>query len=397
MGRNWVCLADGSSFVASDLVGSSSGSVTYNYRDAVLNVTENDFLAGGGVFRIPGSGTQINAMRFTATLDKSIGQGPLQIGTNYDIFTCNAPVDRLAWQDMETPIIAQSLIAYGAEGYYSTIVTNGDLIFRSIDGVRSLIQGRRDFATRRGNTPISAELARVIDADNRALLQYGSAIVFDNRMLMTANPQQSSGGVYHDKLVVMNLDPSSNLIGASPDIWEGEWNDLNVLQLVMGRFAGLQRAFAFNHDADTGKIGLSELLITGAQTKDNGTRAIPLEAELPPMFVQPNPAKRQMLQLDNGELILDEIEAGTTVSVSYRPDYSSDFVLWKTTTFSGVPSFNPRIGLGKPDVSTADSTGRPHRCGYHFQLKLNITGSCSVKGVNLFATTLPQSKYAAPS
>ena len=115
------------------------------------------------------------------------------------------------------------------------------------------------------------------------------------------------------------------------------------------------------------------------------------------MFVQPNPAKRQMLQLDDGELILDEIEAGTTVSVWFRPDYSSTWVLWKTTTFSGVTSFNPRIGLGKPDVSTADSTGRPHRCGYHFQLKLNITGSCSVKGVNLYATTLPTSKYAAPS
>ena len=54
MGRVWESLTDGIQFIAGDIVGGSSGTQFYNGRDAVLRVTENSYLAGGGTFHVPG-------------------------------------------------------------------------------------------------------------------------------------------------------------------------------------------------------------------------------------------------------------------------------------------------------------------------------------------------------
>jgi hypothetical protein len=98
MSRNWMCLPDGKQFLASDLVGGSSGTVANNFRDAVLKISENTYLAGGGNFTIPGSFGEIRAMSFAAQLDASLGQGPILIFTPNHVFTCQSPLCTI-WQD----------------------------------------------------------------------------------------------------------------------------------------------------------------------------------------------------------------------------------------------------------------------------------------------------------
>lgn len=397
MGRNWLALADGISFVASDLVGSSSGSPANNYRDAVLNVTENNYLAGGGTFRLPGAGVEITAMIFPATLDASLGQGALQVFTRYNVFSCNTPVDRSEWQDLESPILTQSLISNGSESHYGTIITNGDAMFRSIDGIRSLILGRRDFIERRGNTPISEEVNRVLDGDNRQLLKFASAIVFDNRMLMTATPTQDQLGVYHSNLIALNLDPSSSLRETKPDIYDGIWDGLNVLQLVTGRFNGLDRAFAFCYNTTDQKIELHEILTSASEQKsDDGDTPIESMWELPVVFNQTERPDRQLLRLIDGEIMVEDVRGQVEFEVYYRPDYDPNWHAWYSWTIPSSPLWQPRMGLGEPAPESDPATERPYRVGYHFQVKIVRRGYCRFMGINVQAVNVPQSEFAGP-
>ena len=401
LGRNWMSLTDGRSFIASDIVGSSSGTAALGFVDAVLKVTENTFLNGGGTFKVPVSGDEIRAFVFAANLDVSLGQGPLQVFTSEMVFTCNAPVDRTTWQSITNPILTQSLISNGAQGQSSSTVANSDILFRSVDGIRSLILGRRDFATW-GNVPQSREVDSILSDDNKGLLRYGSSIVFDNRLLMTASPQQSGLGVFHTGIIAMNMDPISSLRGKAPSVYDGLWEGLNVLQLVTGKFNGTQRAFAFclNDDLDT--IELHEILPSSTtEFRDNGVDDIVFEIESPVVFNDGDPKKHTLNTLKNGEIYIDRMQSDVRFEVFYKPDQWPAWVEWHswTETYNAAddPGFRPRQGIGEPTADAADTqSNRPLRNAYHYQIKLRITGSCRFLGARFFANAAPEPPFAPP-
>jgi hypothetical protein len=62
LGRLWVALPGGRSYVASDLVYGDSGTPAYGRRDAILYFKENTLLSGGGAFGIPFLSGNITAM-----------------------------------------------------------------------------------------------------------------------------------------------------------------------------------------------------------------------------------------------------------------------------------------------------------------------------------------------
>lgn len=399
LGRNWVCLADGKSYLASDIVGGSSGAIAYNFRDSILNVTENNYLAGGGVFRVPSTGLQINAMAFPATLDSSLGQGALQVGTQSVTFSCNAPIQRLEWQNLTNPIQTQSLVGGGSLGAF--VPVNGDLWFRSLDGIRSLKLARQDFQVSYSNTPQSTEMNRILLDDNRGLLNFWHGVVFDNRLISTANPQTSTRGVFHDKIIALNLDPNSSLREKLPPVYDGVWQGRNVLKIVSGEFSGVQRTFAFIYNEDTEKIGLTEIMTTpnegSASNKfDNNDERIQWSFESPALFYQEDTRNRKLLKLSDGELIVKDLLGTVQFSVYYRPDYLSDWTLWHNWEVSDSPNYQPRMGLGTPPITGDDSTGRPNCVGYHFQFKVVVKGPCVIMGLNAFATVQPVTDIAPP-
>ena len=221
-GRNWMCLTDGFSYIASDLIGDPSGSSIYKYRDAVLKVTENTYLVGGGAFTVPNSTGGITAMIGLASLNAQFNAGPLQVrwAPRQSSFSVNTPVDRAAWASTTNPLQAVSIISNGPLGQNSSILVNGDWVYRAVDGLRSLILQQSGFYTW-GSPPQSREIGPVLAADPQNLLAFGSSIVFDNRRLDTAAPLQTAQGVIWQKLTVMNLDPVSTLRGKAPSIYEG--------------------------------------------------------------------------------------------------------------------------------------------------------------------------------
>ncbi len=401
MGRNWMCLTDGRSFVASDIVGGSSGTPALGRRDAPLNITENTYLFEGGAFVIPGSSIGlIRAMCFAATLDASLGQGPLQVFTPTTAFSCNAPVDRATWQSTTNPILTESLISNGALGQCSTQLANGDIVFRSLDGIRSLILARRDFNVW-GNVPQSREVQPTMDADNQNLLSFGSAAVFGNRLLLTAQPTASVNGVYHPVTVALNFDPLSTLNTKSPAVYDGLWTPFNVLQYVTGIFNGVQRCFAFvlNTASTPGVIELWEVLSDASTvTQDNNTTPIVMDFTTGNLFdeeaASQNKNRFEYCQLDAGEISVDQVTGPASFAVYFRPDQYPQWTLWNQWSVDGKSTFYPRMGLGTPDPNVFDTTlNRPLREGYTFQIRF-VMNNCRLLSARFRALGLPQPEFA---
>lgn len=415
MGRNWFALPTGFQFLAGDLVGGSSGTQAQQFRDAVLNQTENTYVTGGGTFTVPGNNGPINAFRFLANLDVSLGQGPLQCFTNQVVFSCNAPVDRLTWQSLTNPILTESLIGNGALAQDSTVLANGDAMYRSSDGIRSLILGRRDFDTW-GNVPISFEVSTILNKDDPQLLNFGSAVVFDNRLLMTCTPVQDSPGAYHQGLIALNFDPISSLRGKLPSVYDGLWTGLNVFKLITGPFQQVTRCFAFCWNITTQQLEIYELLTTDASdntivndnqtaptpTPNNGTRIVWDLQSASMIFGQNNIQTRDLLQLENGEIFVTDLVGQVDFEAYYKPDQWPCWVPWFSwsecqTSDSSIsqPGFRPRMGLGSPPAAPCDpGTNRPLREGYTFQFRLVIRGHCTFLGARFKAITRPQPEFA---
>lgn len=405
LGRNWVALTDGVSFVASDIVNGKTGTSQYDRRDSVLRFYENDLLSGGGAFRVPGNTGDIRAIAPTAQLDSSLGQGPLDIVTTKTIFSCLAPVDRTVWQAVTNPILPPSVLGNGGQGQNSCTLVNSDLWFRSLDGIRSKIMARREF-NGPGNVPQSREVSPTLANDDQLFLAYASAASFDNRLLMTGSPAQTSFGVAFSQLAALNFDALSNLNGKLPACYDGIWDGLNVLQLVTGSFAGIDRCFAFCVSEDGLSVELWEILLSDGPTSstvDEDDAPIVYDIQSAAMdFGQEDPRTHECLRLLDGEIYIEAMTDDVTFTAYYKPEAWPDWVPWRTWTErfnpESDPGFRPRIGLGEPSDRVYDNVNaRPLREAYHFQFRLVISGNCKFMGARFKATTIPKPEFAPPN
>lgn len=402
MGRNWMALTDGTGFIASDIVGGSSGTAVYNLRDAPLRVTENSLLAGGGTFRVPGAVGDIRAMRFSATLDVSLGQGPLQVFTTMAAFSCDAPVDRTTWSNVQNPILTQSLIGAGALSQSSTVLANGDIVFRAVDGIRSLILARREFDTW-GNVPQSREVESILAQDNPTLTQFESAAVIENRLLMTVLPTNGPLGVFCQGIIALNFDPISTLRGKSPSIYDGIWTGMNILQLVQGVFNGVDRCYALCFDGVTSRIRLFEIQKTADNPFDNLVTPVTYSFESASLFTNPKLKNTfDLIELVDGEMYVSDVRGAVNVEVWYRPNYSDCWTKWTefgicgdNTDTSKPVQYRTPIGLGSPSVQDCDpNTNQPTRIGLTFQVRFQVTGACKFRGAKFKAVAVPETRFS---
>ena len=401
-------MVDGKSFLYGDISGGTSGSLTNAFRDAVIYCAENTYINGGGLFSIPGQFGAIRAFVETNQLNAAFGQGPLQVHTPTYIFTCAVPIDRLTWQTTTNVILGVTLIGRAGAGHNSTITVNSDTVFRQIDGIGSLIIALRDFDTW-GNVPISQEVIRILKSDAQNLLPFGTAVNFDNRLLMSAAPTSSTQGVYHQGMVSLNFDPISGVRGKSPSVYDGSWPGLNALQMVVGEFALVNRCFAYV--LNSGAIGLTEILPDkatpdewgkgGTSIMDNGTTPITWWFESPCIFHEADESQRVYKRLINGDISVDTLIGQVNFSVFYRPDDYPIWIPWDSwsecSSSESAPQFRPRMGLGEPDATVCEeTTNRPYREGYYFQIKIVVQGWCRFKGARFLASAAPEPKFAPP-
>lgn len=408
-GRIWIALTDRLQFVAGDIVGGPSGTPTLGRRDAILKVTENDYLNEGGTFLVPLQCGQITAMQFLATQDTSLGIGPLLVGTTNAVFSVQAPVDRTTWKNLTYPIQTISLLDYGPEGPNSTIPVNGDMWYRSEDGWRSFQVSRRNFPSP-GNTPMSFEATRLIDNDEPSLLFNSTGLYFDNRLLESIQPSRRSNGITHAGLAALNFDEVSTIANKETPSWEAGWTGLNLLQLIKGRVNNVERAFAFAL-SDDGQIELWELLKEGSYDVVNLPGHI---TQVPTQSIIETRAEDfarhdERKDLYMATIYLDELVDTVALTIRWRPDQYPNWTLWNTAQIcatvsqcnftSGVtcqvwkpnaPGYAARLAFPQPPEDCNPWNNQPLRQGVRHQFRLEITGQCRIIEIHWHAHVMSE-------
>lgn len=411
MGRIWY--AQGRYYSAGDIVQGASGTAPFNRRDAILNVTENPLCVGGDGFVVPDNAGSIRALRHSANLDTALGEGQLFVFTSKAIYSLSVPVKRSEW--IAATVDAQPLqkvvqITNGAVGDRSVVPVNGDLFYQSLEpGIRSLVTAVRYF-NQWGNTPISANLERLLLYQDRALMRYSTGIEFDNRLLMGMRPVVTAAGVAHQVIVPLDFSPVSSFAKQLPPCWEGHWEGIKVLQLFRGNFGGLERAFAVAVSDTDGSIQLWELTISErSDTNPAGENRVTTIVEFPAYnFGDPFTLKK----LVTAELWLDKLLGTVEFKMEYRPDSDPCWYHWHTWQLCSqstscddpanpqcyVPtnyreSYRSMLTLPTPPNECQTVMGRPAWQGYQFQCRLTIKGWCRIRGFLLYAEKMGKPLY----
>lgn len=405
MGRLWVQLTN-RTYVGSDIVGGSTGTLPYGFRDSILRFTECGVfgLTSNGAFSIPTSAGAITALQHTSLLDTALGEGELMVFTRTSVFATRVPVTRANWITTLEPLQRVAQQRYGATSDRCVVPVNGDMFYRSPDGVRSLFMSIRNFGSW-GNTPISRNENRIINAEDRGLMDTASGINFDNRLLQTCLPIETSQGTVFTGIMPLDFDIISSLGESDQPAWEGMLSGLQAFQLLEADYGGLQRGFVMALGS-ANEIEVWE--ITTAERYDNVTRRISWLIETP-SYVWNNPF--QLKELDTIELFVDKLFGLVDFEIWYRPDQHPCWVFWHK--FQECIVRNPCEDPNLPDCYTMQSyreqyrsfvlpkppnqcdgqNVQPYKYGYQFQFMIVVTGWARIRGILAHAFPRDRSPY----
>lgn len=415
MQRIWYTqfLKGGWTTSAGDIAGGVRGNAIYNFKDSILYVTENPLAAAGDGFSLPAFAGPIRGLRHSAAIDKALGEGQLFIFTRSTVFNLEVPITRANWTSTTEPLQKEVQNKYGTPAERSIVSVNGDLFYITAEpGVRTLALAIRYFG-QWANTSISRNMNRVVPFQDRALLRFGSGMLFDNRLYHTCLPYVAGPvGVSHSALQVLDFDIVSSfqdkLQGNPIPAWEGVGQGLNVLQLFQGDFGGLDRAFAVVMSSVDGSVQLWEL--TGGDKFENGDNRVAWQFELP-SYDWGN--CMQFKELQGGLLWFDRITGKVDILVEYRSDDDACWHFWAQfdkcyartscedivnpicypVTPYGEGNEKP-LHLPHPNAKEcASNSVRPSCFGYCFQVRITVKGFCRFRGFLGYASERQISIY----
>lgn len=359
----------------------------------VLGFTENSFLAEGFPSALPSEMGNPTAIAFLPQQDAATGVGDCLVfgESGAEAFTISIP--REEWKNSQFQ--REALRKIGCTGHRQIAEINNDIWFRSTDGWRSYRQARAEI-DKWGQIPLSTPVKYWLDNDTPSLLNYGSAISFDNRLIATCTPQPNQLRPFHNGLLSIDFDVISSFAGALTPAWDGHWTHralnalkgLRVSQLIEGHFAGRKRAFAFVIDPS----GYNAIVEIQPELSGQDT-AGPITAQLVTRSMD-NDAPDNEKGVYGGDLWVDEVAEPVTITAEYKPDQVPDFQPWDAFTVGpqgvpgaitpgGVPTmtlgYSPRRSLQKPSDNTDPVTQRIYRRGYEIQARLTWAGRATLR------------------
>lgn len=382
-GRLWV--ANGNQLFAGDLAGS--------YQGSEVRFSETQYLSGGGSFSFD---SEITGLAFLPGSDTSTGQGDLIVFTKNEVSAIRANIfDRTIWQS--TPGMQRKMFLNGGSASPDCmVVTNNDVYFRSIDGIRSLVQTIQFSKSANVTLVDSVEADRVINYDTERWIGLSTAVYFDYRALYACTPKiqkvngsSSSYNIVFTKIITQDFNPGV-YEGNYPPVYDGEWTGLQVCKFVVGNFEGVRRAFALVCGSD-GNNALYE--ITTDDYSDtvpdgqNGTTSIPVSAQVEcrrMAFQSPDEIK----ELVRADISFSDIYGSVSWALDFTPDYYPSYFPIQSGTIDFDTQTNeldacspPDLGLGyrtirtvKPSDSCIIGVSRKARFGYLFQPRVSWTG-----------------------
>lgn len=410
-GRLWVTLPDQRSYVGSDIIYGSSGTAAYGARDAILYFVENTLIAGGGAFAIPFRGGNITAMVPLGQIDTSLGQGPLQVFCTGGAFSVSAPYLKSEWSEVTFPVQSSSLLGAGAVSDWSSVNVNGDVWYRSPQGIRSFQVARRD-ANTWTNNPLSSEVKRALARDtDQGLLTWSSGCLFNNRLLQTVGSYVDPDyGIIWRGLAVLDFDPIALItLQGEPPVWEGEWSGLRIFQTLADQFGTTERGFIIA--LGDGEVQLWELGRDERYDYDGAVERL-IQWEIEGASYRWKDRGWGLKKLEWGDIWYDRIAEDLAFTLYYRPDQEPNWLAWYSwqscattqvcdATVSPITGCAPipttlatqyRVRQRFPTpYDTCDTIAqKPYRYGYEFQPRLVILGPCQIKKFRMMAGDVPE-------
>ncbi len=414
-GRLWY--VQNKTINAGDIVGGTSGTAAFNFRDSVLNVTENPLVVGGDGFSIGSNdGTLIRGLAYSASINEALGQGRLFAGTRKAIYALDIPITRTAWiaaDNANQPLITVVQLVNGWVNDRSIVPVNGDLFSQSLEpSIRSLVQSVRNFQ-QWGQTEISANENRILQFNDRSLLRFATGIFFSNRLLQSALPRQTPQGVVHDAVIPLDFTPISTFGATLQPNWEGSQEGIPIFQMSVADFGGRERAFAFVRSEVDHSLQLWEIMESVPTNRfDNVDNRIVFQFETPAFTWDGSIGGLELKELVGAELWWDRMFGSVEVKVEYRPDSATCYLPWHeftdcspANTAESVhvpvgypvdlgPCYKATVSLPRPDPTCAPcNAARPANVGYQFQFRITIKGYVRVRGLWFWANPVQKGLY----
>jgi len=411
-GRVAVSDANNNIYV-SDIIYGNGFTTTSNTQ----NFTEQTYWAEGGSFTPPANLGLITGMRVMPSLNINVrGQGELVVFCENGSFTLDLSQDRTTWQ--ASNIQKVSLIGRGCRSPWSICGVNNDVYFRSDDGWAFYNNAQVDFYEALSFRKISREVQPWVNYDTPWLRQFESSMFFDNRIIATVSPFTVANvnpayGLHRPSraMIVLDVEQESRISpdASMPTRWNGLWEGPQPTQLLTAQINGVQRGFCFSFDADgvnrLYELQNSSVLAIGIDDYSQVYGSVPIKSYFTTKrfdFV-PNPGASKFVrkQLAGGELWVSNLKEKVTFEMSYAPDSYPCFTqLGNTISISEngcVPiqaNCSPQISRPKysqvkfpsPDINDCQSANQINlQEGAEFQIKVEITGSCTVDRLRIAA------------
>lgn len=395
-GRLWVAVGMNTA-VAGDIV-------IDGIFQSELRFTETNYLAGGGSLSFPG---EIRAMRFIPSRETA-DYGPLLVcGRNFGKLIRADITSRDLWQAIPR-FVSDILTNIGASGHANMASMNQEIYWRDNDGgIRSLGSALRD-QDDAGSAPLSQEMSRITDFESDHLLEFGSMIYFDNRLLATASPYLNlQGGISFRHLIALDFNPLSTMRGKSQPAYDGAWSGVGFSNLISEDFNGVHRAFVISSDTD-GENRLWELHRRGRHdSSEVGQSRIVSFYESPRRNFGLPKNRKQVRRCD---VYLTEIEEDVELKVYWRPDNHQKWNQWEEVEVCAqmtdpatdaphawknlLPQYRPQIKTFTVPVVENDIVRFPNAVGFEFQLRIAWTGKAKISRVLFHAEVLPDPNHA---
>jgi hypothetical protein len=304
----------------------------------LLRFTETTYLDEGGSLQVPSFLGKVTGLIFMPVQDVGSGQGDLLVFCETGVVSLAVSVPRSQWKNT-AGFQRIALASIGSTGQESLTSANGDIFFRSFDGLRTYRNARAEFNTF-GRVPLSAEMNSVLDFDTKSMLKNCSSIVFDNRFLFTASPEITFTGVSNSALtkrpitfstiVALDFTTLASIGAQRASCYDGMWRGLDVTKLVTGVVDGKPRAFAFCVDYNVNATNtIWEITSDTYVDQPVNSAPVPIKSILETRSFQLG-SPSEVKKLIRADLWLGSLRGNTEFSVYWRPDEYPCFRDWHT-------------------------------------------------------------------
>lgn len=330
----WISDLGYTMFNAGDIIQAGFESTVLEFNEdtgTVASGTEADDAITGGALKPANEMGFINAMGSIRNSDSGTGVGSLVVIARDGVssFTVSAP--RSQWDSIDISQVLFTGYGVGTISPFSVINVNDDLMYRGIDGVRSIRYTTSQIGASSGAlscTPLSNNISEFIAMDKEEDLKYASMSFAHNRIIITTAGRTDGvwGGIVSldtAKTASLSETASTKYQTSKTAVYDGLWTGLNFLQVETGLYNGRETTYIISKNDD----GTNELWCIDDTDESEGPLARLYTKKY--SFASDSVGLFDSKEFYKIELWLKNITQDTNVTAYYRAD---GYELWSKCT-----------------------------------------------------------------